>query len=140
MVLYNTPEERRMNALRYGSPLFNLKNSALVSGSQDIADFESIPKAQKYLPFNFLQVTNNGEDEITIYFDCDATQAKVIPKGTIMTFENIWYRRILYKNTGSASISANKIEFVGQLLPVKEEYAKPQIPIIQRIKLFLGVE
>jgi hypothetical protein len=140
MVLYNTPEERRITALRYGSPLFSYKNSQLTTGSQDIIDFEQIPKAQKYLPFNFLQITNNSEDEITIYFDCDTTQAKVIPKGVIMTFENIYYRRILYKNTGSTTISANKIEFIGQLLPVKDEYAKPQLPLIQRIKLFLGVE
>jgi len=137
---YFTPEERRMNMLRFGSPLFNLKNSALASGSQDIADFSSIPKAQKYLPFNFLQVTNNSEGGITIYFDSMPDVGKLIPKGTIMTFENIWYRSIKYVNTDTVSISANKIEFTGQLLPVSDELARtPDVPLIQKIKLILGM-
>ena len=131
---------RKERILKFGSPLFNIKNVALGVGGQDVADFEQISSARKYLPFNFLQVTNNGEDEITIYFDGSTSESKVIPSGTIMTFENIWFRRIVYKNTGSTNISANKIEFTAQVLPMSDEIARTRgIPIIQKIKLLFGV-
>jgi hypothetical protein len=140
MVFYNTDQAFRESTLKFGSKLFNVKNAQVASGSSVLIDYATdVPTSAKYLPFNLLIVTNNGEDEITIYFDQDADDSKMIPAGTIMTFENKWYRSILYKNTGSDTITANKIEFTSQLQPVVDTFAKtPDSPIVQFIKLLFA--
>lgn len=133
--------ERQERILKYGSPLFSYKNPSLSAGSSFILDYETmIPTSQKYLPFNFLSITNNSEGDIEIWFDDDSSNKKLIPKSTILVFENIWFRKIRVVNIDSVSISANRIEFVAQRLPIKDEIARmPDIPVIHKLKVLLGL-
>ena len=132
--------EREKRILRYGSPLFSYKNPALVSNQSWVLDYETmIPQSQKYLPFNFLNVINNGEGDIEIWFDDNPENKKTIPANTIMTFENIWFRKLRVVNISVNTISQNRIEFTAQRLPLSDELARTtDIPIIQKIKLLFG--
>ena len=135
-----TFEEREKRILRYGSPLFSYKNPALTSNSSWVLDYETmIPQSQKYLPFNFLSVINNGEGDIEIWFDDNEENKKTIPANTIMTFENLWFRKLRIVNISINTISQNKIEFTAQRLPISDEYARTtEIPIIQKLRLLFG--
>jgi hypothetical protein len=134
--------DRNERILRYGSPLYSYKNPALAPQSSFILDYETlIPSTQKYLPFNFLVVTNNGEADISIDFNDLNESVKLVPKGTVMTFENIWFRKLRVTNVDtSTTISANRIEFTAQRLPIKDELARtPDIAIIQKLKVMIGL-
>ncbi|GAI82325.1 unnamed protein product [marine sediment metagenome] len=125
MVLYHTPEERRIRVLRYGSPLISLKNSAIAPGSFEYINFNNVPKALKYLPFNFLNVINGSGVDISLDFDGLGEEVVTVKKGTIQVYENHWYRMLKITNQDdTVSALANEIEFTGQVLPLKDEYAR----------------
>jgi len=131
---------REQRILRYGSPLFSYKNPALAPNESWILDYETmIPVSQKYLPLNFLVITNNSEGDIEVWFDDNKDNKKLIPKNTILSFENIWFRKLRIVNVSDTTISQNRIEFTAQRLPLSDELAKTtEIPIVQKIKLLLG--
>jgi len=132
--------ERERRILLYGSPLFSYKNPSLVAGESWILDYETmIPASQKYLPLNLLIVTNNSEGDIEIWFNDDKENRKLVPKNTILTFENIWFRKFRVVNVSDVTISQNRIEFTAQRLPLSDELARTtQAPIIQKLKLLFG--
>jgi len=136
--MISSEREKRIN--RYGSPLFSYKNPAIVPNGSWVLDYETmIPQSQKYLPFNFLSIINNGEGDIEIWFDDNPENKKTIAANTIMTFENIWFRKLRVVNISANTISQNRIEFTAQRLPLSDELARTtDIPIIQKIKLLFG--
>lgn len=118
--------------------MFSYKNPQLEPNANFLLDYAiAIPTSAKYLPFNFLQITNNAEGDIEVWIDDDVNTKKTIPRGTIMTFENIWFRKVRIVNISPNILSQNKIEITSQRLPIKPELARtPDMPIIQKIKLF----
>ncbi len=130
---------REQRILRYGSPLFNFKNTTLGPGESEVFEFgERARVTQKYLPFNFLSITNNSTVSVEVNFE-DKVK-KTVPPGVIMSFESIWFRRVSIKNLdASNTANQNTIEITVQRLPVKEDISRmpPELPVIQKIKLLL---
>lgn len=96
------------------SPSFRWANAdAISSGAGLNVSWESYNSAsQKYLPFNFTRIINNGESDIIFYPNQDTNQGIDVPKGTIITLDRqsvpaLSTFRIV--NNGSAEISASKI-------------------------------
>ncbi len=123
---------------KFGSPLFTLKNHSIAAGAGDIIDFEGIRPACVHLPFNLLVVTQQGEDDIEVKYD-GVGNAKLFAAGTVLKTENIWFRRLVVRNIGTNAITANKIEFCGQRLPVSEGLARVAgNPLTEIMKILLG--
>ena len=95
------------------SPIFSFKNSSLITGSYELIDFEKDNNVtQKYLPFTNLQIINNSSETIYIYIN-QGNIAKVIPSGTILTFDKSVIpacRSINIYNAGTGTIAVNEVE------------------------------
>jgi len=96
------------------SPSFRWANaSSISSGSALNVSWESYNTAsQKYLPFNFTRVVNNGEDDIIFYPNQDTNQGIDVPQGTIITLDRQSIPALggfRIENAGTTTISASKI-------------------------------
>lgn len=71
------------------SPSFRWANaSSITAGAYTVASWESYNSAsQKYLPFNFTRIINNGEGDIIFYPNQDTSQGIDVPKGTIISLD-----------------------------------------------------
>jgi len=97
------------------SPIFSFKNSATITaGKQILVDVhKDMPASKKYGAFNNLTVTNNSSYDVYIYLNQDKTNSKVIPSGTILTFDRKTIpalRSLIVYNSGSGTIAINEIE------------------------------
>lgn len=113
---------------KYGtSPAFRKSNdSPLVAGTFLVHNFEiSEPAAQKYLPLNYIVVTNNDTaSDLQLIIDGDLDYVFLIPPGTIKGFDSDTipaFRSYQLKNIGSSDIAAGKIEVIAQRVAIKTE-------------------
>lgn len=96
------------------SPSFTWLNSSLAIGSTQILDWETYNSSSvKYLPFNFIRIINNGEDDIWIYPQQDSSRKFLVPKGTFSSISRATIPALTscsIVHAGSTSnISASKI-------------------------------
>jgi len=96
------------------SPSFRWANASSILASADlIVSWESYNSAsQKYLPFNFTRIINNGESDIIFYPNQDMNQGIDVPKGTMVALDRQTVPALSsFKivNNGSITISASKI-------------------------------
>lgn len=67
---------------------------------------------QKYLPFNFTRIINNGETDIYFYPNQDEERGFLVPKGTIQSFDGRTIPALssfAIKRATATTITANKI-------------------------------
>lgn len=96
------------------SPSFQwINGSTITAGSQINVSWETQDStSQKYLPFNFTRIVNNGEADIWFYANQDTDKAYYVPAGTIISIDRSSLPAIssfIVKNAGSNTITANKI-------------------------------
>jgi len=97
------------------SPIFSFKNTSTILTTKNwIIDFENDDTtSQKYMPFNNVQITNNSDEDIYFYPNQDSTRAKLVPSGTIITFDSKVIpalRSLKIYNASATTVSANEIE------------------------------
>lgn len=95
------------------SPRFQWENAELTVGSVESNSWETKDRrSQKYLPFNFTRIVNNGESDIWFYANQSLNNAIFVPKGTIISLDRESLPAISsfkIENAGTVTISASKI-------------------------------
>lgn len=97
------------------SPSFQWINGAsITAGSTINVSWETQDaKSQKYLPFNFTRIVNNGEADIWFYANQSEDKAYYVPAGTIISVDRASLPAVssfMIKNAdASTTITANKI-------------------------------
>ena len=97
------------------SPSFQWINaSSILAGATVNVSWETEDATtQKYLPFNFTRIVNNGEADLWFYANQQTNKAFYVPAGTIISIDRATLPALssfTIKNAdGSTSISANKI-------------------------------
>ena len=95
------------------SPSYQWTNAAITDSNQLNVSWETYNSdSQKYLPFNFIRIVNNGEDDINFYPNQNTDFIILVPKGTIITIDERTVpalRSFAIKRTGTTNITANKI-------------------------------
>ncbi len=100
--------------VREESPLYRFTKTDLANGSSFIINLERKPY-NKYLPFNYIQVTNNTNKTLTLYLNGGQT-AKSIPSGTIISLDDVTipaFRNAYIKNESGAD-ATGMIEIIVQ--------------------------
>ena len=95
------------------SPRFNYENPELAVGGSDVISWETKDsRSQKYLPFNFTRIVNNGEDDIWFVPNQDSNNKILVIKGTIISLDRSSLPAVSsfkIENAGTNIISASKI-------------------------------
>ena len=128
-----------------GISVADITNSATITSTGEwvVTLEDDYTSHQKYLPFDRIIITNNGEDDL--YFDVNQASGfrRLIPKGTIWTFEcpedlpMVWGWRIT--NAGTTTITANKIRIgLSRKGMVSDSFAKALSKNVFT-KFFLGL-
>lgn len=110
------------------SPPFRLKNTTTILTNALYAynwEISSNGTAGKYLPFNFLMISNNSATcPIDVYINGDQTVFKTIFPSTIQKFDQdslpALYSVVL-KNVGSGTIAINEVEVFAQKVAINQE-------------------
>jgi len=96
------------------SPIFSFRNEAITTLSQWLIDIHSDePTSGKYGTFTNLSITNNSNYDIYVYLNQFKKDTKVIPAGTIITFDRKTIpalRSLIIYNSGAGTINANEVE------------------------------
>jgi len=95
------------------SPSFIWKNAEIAVANQINVSWETYNTAsQKYLPFNYVRIVNNGEADIWFYPNQDTSNPHYITKGSIVSYD----RRTIpalssfaVKRATATTITADKI-------------------------------
>jgi len=115
---------------KYGiSPLFRQKNAAALAPSEVFAydwEISANSTAGKYLPFNFLIVTNlSSSCALDLYVNGDTSPIMMIPASIVKTIDQNSlpaFRSVLLKNThASATVAIGEIEVTAQHAPISLE-------------------
>ena len=97
-----------------GSPNFPKTNTGTIAAGASTVfrwDDNASPES-KYLPYNFVVVTNTGTDAIKFYVNDETSSYYVDPGGVIRTFDKKsvpGFVSCRIENIGTGTISANKI-------------------------------
>jgi len=100
--------------VREESPLYRFSKTNLTNGSSFVINLEQNPY-NKYLPFNYIQVTNNTDQHLILYLNGGQT-VKTIPSGTIISLDDasIPAFRNAYILNNSGSDATGTIEVIVQ--------------------------
>ena len=115
-------------------------SSALAVGSYMSEDFEKHNVMKKYVPLNYLVITNKSSQTLELMIN--DTIPKLIPANSVVAFDKkdipaIW--RYTIKNTGSSSISADGVEVVAYKQGItQDDLAQQQAINKAKGKLNLG--
>lgn len=101
----------------YPSPHYPATSGSIAASGSWIYDYESSQSAtQKYLPFNFVTVTNNSNVSIKFYPNQLSAYAQIIPSGVIRTYDKrsipAFHSFKIVNLSASTGISANEVEIV----------------------------
>ena len=99
------------------SKLYQVDVPALAVDEVFFVDLEKMPYG-KYLPFNFVMVTNNSEQRIRLIIN-DSVRIIILP-GTSWTFDSatlpaVWSLKL--QNKGTASTNDNEVYLSFQKIP-----------------------
>ena len=103
---------------REGSPYFTYTLPSISAGEyHSLVVGDDIPQSRKYLPLDFIEVTNN--DSVSIEFQINEGDTFLVPAGVIKTVTERPIRRIRVKNkdTTTATIEG-KIVLLLQAMPI----------------------
>lgn len=108
-----------------GSPVFRDSVPALTSNAVTVLDLApENSSAARYAPFNFVQVINNGSQDVEVYLNQSDESVLYVPANTIQTVDSSTApatRSIRVKNVGSGSTSANEVQIIYQKTVVTGE-------------------
>lgn len=103
-----------------GSPTFPYALGVLAAGAVDIIDLESdseFTDARKYLPLDWLQITNN--DNVDLEVKAQYGMTVLVPAGAIKTISDTAMKRITVKNLhASTSTVSGKVKLLFQREPM----------------------
>jgi len=124
MVRKQTRKRRKYS----GSPTFSKTNSSSIGAGEPFGyNFdENDSRADKYVPFDFLQVINRSDQPIEVRINGDTS--RVIPLGakqTISAESDVvkGIRFLTVVNQGGAQIPADKVELTVQKQPLQTDKA-----------------
>jgi len=109
------------------SPIYRFSNTGTIAaGAYYNVDFEvSQADAVKYLPFNFIVVSNgNASNNAVLYVNGAINPVKTIFAGTIQAIDKKTlpaYRSFAIKNVGTGTLAIGDIEIVCQREPIDTE-------------------
>ena len=98
---------------REQSPLYRFTQTNVAIGASFLTNLDRTP-FWKYLPFNFLQVTNSTDQQLLII--TDAGSVKAIPSNTILSFDSETlpaYRTVQIQNA-SGALATGDVEVICQ--------------------------
>ena len=98
------------------SPPFRGRFGAITAGESVVKDFADDAKAGPYLPLNYLLLTNNSDEELTVILDAPDAEFTVLARDAVtIQSKNLFFRRIQVRNEdGATATGANEIEYVAQ--------------------------
>jgi len=94
--------------------MFTFRNVELTAGSQElITPVTTKPACRKYLPFNFITISNQTSAELLVYINQNPTEFIEVAGNTIVIADKGTYpaiRTLIIKNNdATATILANKV-------------------------------
>ena len=92
------------------SPLFTVKNAELTAGSIERWNLNDLPAWAKYVPYNYANVVNNSDVELTLTVNDDVDI--VIAPNTSVGLNHVIFpaiRTLQIKNEGSSTVAIDKI-------------------------------
>ena len=112
--LFGRPEPTRAERIRFeGSPPVRARLGILTTLAIAAVDLRA-GASGKYAPYNFLEITNNSDEELALRV---SGQTFTILSRQTKQFEDLYFWNFTIQNVSTTSTSADEIEYIAQRKP-----------------------